>query len=362
LFIFGEFFLKIFYPQPTGSSNWNFDKRLGLIPHKNQKGKREIPGIYSYNFTHNSWGFRGKKEYSPEKDVDLRILFLGDSFTYGQGVNDEDTFVHLTEKNLTSDTFSVEAINAGNQGKGTDYALRAFQIYGPTFKPDFTVLVFFSNDFSDNFQSNYFTVDLANNALTPKIQSDVLEYKSSFLFTIPGLFPAYNWLISWSHLANLFKMNFIRILRQITQKSKQTSSGDPNVNPEKMSEFTQIYIDHLIKETDRQKSKLFIFYIPTLPELKRTKETDARSFHEKKLQKIVKTYNLNLFSLTDPFLKSNEPIEDFYFVDDGHFTILGNKRAADYISQQLGYSATDLQKNRREGYRTPDPIHVKYQD
>ena len=49
-------------------------------------------------------------------------MFIGDSFTYGKGVNDQETFAYKLQQALISD--SVEIINAGVEGRGTDHALR----------------------------------------------------------------------------------------------------------------------------------------------------------------------------------------------------------------------------------------------
>jgi hypothetical protein len=40
-------------------------------------------------------------------------MFLGDSFTYGVGVNDDQTFCYLVEKQLLAMGLKVEVINAG---------------------------------------------------------------------------------------------------------------------------------------------------------------------------------------------------------------------------------------------------------
>ncbi len=51
---------------------------------------------------------------------------------------------------MRADHLSVEVMNAGCPGKGTDYELKSFQTVGRKFHPDLTVLGFFGNDFQDN--------------------------------------------------------------------------------------------------------------------------------------------------------------------------------------------------------------------
>ncbi len=76
-----------------------------------------------------------------------RVLFLGDSFTYGPGVNDDRSCAVQVEKDLRADRLSMEVMNAGAPGKGTDYALKCFRTVGRKFHPDLIVLGFFATIF-----------------------------------------------------------------------------------------------------------------------------------------------------------------------------------------------------------------------
>jgi lysophospholipase L1-like esterase len=176
------------------------DPQFGEIPTPGQRGRKIFPGAYDHTYTNNSMGFRGRKEYRFPKTTDFRILFLGDSFTYGLGVNDDQTFPFLVEQQLLQDRLSVEVINAGNNGKGTDYELRFFQVRGAKFNPDLTVVCFFCNDFADNERGEYFKV-AASGELTPKPPSQSWRFFKKLLFSLPG----YNWLCSWSQAVNLAK-------------------------------------------------------------------------------------------------------------------------------------------------------------
>src|SRR3989344_8541509 len=135
--LIGEVGLRIFYPQNISSVDFVFAPRRWTIPIPNQCGKTELPGIYSYEWCNNSLGLRGKKEYSYQKK-DFRILLLGDSFTYGVGVNDDQAFAAVLQNHILKDKKAIEIINAGNGVKGTGYALKFFQVYGHRYQPDIT--------------------------------------------------------------------------------------------------------------------------------------------------------------------------------------------------------------------------------
>lgn len=121
-----EMAIRTFKPQITGPVEFSYDSNLGAIPVPNAHGRVTYPYVYDYTYSNNSLGLRGSKEYAEKKDSVFRILFLGDSFTYGIGVNDDETFPYLFEKNLIHQGIAAEIVNAGNPGKGTDYELRFF--------------------------------------------------------------------------------------------------------------------------------------------------------------------------------------------------------------------------------------------
>ena len=94
----------------------------------------------------NSRGFRG-----PERDPDKppgteRIAVIGDSFTLGIGVRDEDTLPACLEAILTSAGADVEVLNFGLSGANAhDYAgLLENRALG--YEPDVVILVLFLND------------------------------------------------------------------------------------------------------------------------------------------------------------------------------------------------------------------------
>jgi len=71
-----------------------------LIPNCESTPVSGVIGLASYFIKINSDGFRGR-EYSVDKPSNtFRVIVLGDSFTFGQGFNLEDTFCYRLEKLL----------------------------------------------------------------------------------------------------------------------------------------------------------------------------------------------------------------------------------------------------------------------
>jgi hypothetical protein len=92
-------------------------------------------------------GLRGKKDYSYGKDQNkLRILLLGDSFTFGDEVSDNETYAHYLQEMLPD----VEVINMGVHGYGHDQMLILLREEGIKYEPDIVILGFMVGDMSRN--------------------------------------------------------------------------------------------------------------------------------------------------------------------------------------------------------------------
>ncbi|NLV46251.1 MAG: hypothetical protein GXY07_17320 [Candidatus Hydrogenedentes bacterium] len=125
-------------------------------PEKEQAGKMQLlfpPGSeesfetaeFSYTVSINQLGLRDH-EIDPEKRAACRVIALGDSFTYGFGVNLEDTWLKRLETHLQDSGLEVEIINCGSPGAGpADYANFAKKII-PVLKPDLVLVGILQDD------------------------------------------------------------------------------------------------------------------------------------------------------------------------------------------------------------------------
>jgi hypothetical protein len=98
----------------------------------------------------NAHGFRGPELDSPVPPGALRIAFLGDSFTFGEGVHFEDTFAEATLR-LLGEAFAGEPIhfvgyNFGVGGYNTGQSLGVLERTVLRMRPDLVVLCYVLND------------------------------------------------------------------------------------------------------------------------------------------------------------------------------------------------------------------------
>src|SRR5208337_2042109 len=309
--------VRIFCPQEVAPIRFVSDPQRGEIPTPNQKGRQIMPGAYDFTYSNNSLGLRGAKEYQFERHTEHRLLFLGDSFTYGSMVNDDQTFPYLTEKHLISEKIPVEVINAGNPGRGTDYALKFFQVLGSKFKPDLTVFSFLGKNFVDDSRGQYYAVS-AEGEVTPKRLRASRSLIKDLLYELPG----YNWLVSWSQAANLVKQAGIQWYLARSGADEQRGGGLVITYPERQNGYgdetkirlTEIYVQNLIKSVEDTGSSIMFFYLPVAPEIEAYRKNGAISHDEAAFTAIIKKQGKELKSLTPVLAASAEPLPKLYFI------------------------------------------------
>jgi len=100
--------------------------------------------LMDVNVSINSDGLRDG-EYLVEKGDAYRIIFLGDSLTFGWGVEQEDTFGYILEEEIGKNA-PTEIINFGTGNYNTEQEVNLFFEKGVKYNPDKVVLFYFIND------------------------------------------------------------------------------------------------------------------------------------------------------------------------------------------------------------------------
>jgi hypothetical protein len=140
--------LRAFWPQdiPFFAGLFVEDPVVGMrhIPHTRSQMSSEAGPV---PVRINSRGYRGP-EYPWDAPGGFRILGLGDSFTFGFGVLEDDTYLARMERALADR--HVEVINTGLAGMGPDNEARLLAADGPGLRPDLVLVGFFAgNDLVD---------------------------------------------------------------------------------------------------------------------------------------------------------------------------------------------------------------------
>lgn len=314
-----EGILRLVQPQLLAPVKFMYDKDIGLIHVPNLKGSEYLPENYDITFTNGDDGFRITHNGEVPSFVHKKIMLIGDSFTYGKGVNDHETFAYGLQQALIKD--SVEIINAGVEGRGTDHALRSYQFYKDKYQPNTVIYFAHFNDLADNIRDEYFNV-INDSTLTLK------SFENSTGGTKEKLRKSkvYNWLISHSHFFSLLKSVLVNLMMP-----DQIVSYDEGIDIDRAKKLTSIYTEQLRKEIESDGRNFIVYYIPAINDIDarvKGEQTEQETFFEN----YFRDKNINFYNLSDDFINSGETnIIKHFYLPEGHWNPNGHQLVAEKL-------------------------------
>jgi lysophospholipase L1-like esterase len=236
----------------------------------------------------NSIGMRSNSEWNDDKK-DLKILFFGDSVTYGGSiVSNEDLFTEIICKNLDSNSqFKSKCGNYGTNGYGIEQISKKIK-YKNINNEDFLVITLIENDLIRGFNS--------------------LGSQPYWSKDIPGFYPA-----------------ITEVIMIILEKTRNNLRFIFDNN---LSEYgSELYYNDILNElkhTLKSNNKNFlIIYSPEKSEINKNKNSFFKNY--------LKNNFINFVDLSDQKYALNKEI----FHDDVHLNRLGHKLYGDIISKEI---------------------------
>lgn len=205
-----EITLRLVAPQPIGPSPLVADPLLldHLAP--GMAGTVDLPGLYRYTFSHDAEGRRTTVPSGP--DDAPTVLLLGDSFTYGMGVDDDETLASQLAARLAARGTPARVVNGGVMGKDPTYFVRLLQTRGADWPADVIVYVFYCNDYNPATEYLRLAPDSSLVAVLPENKVQGLKRR---IESLPGV----AWLTQHSHL--------VALLRNVAVQTVGVNSDDP---------------------------------------------------------------------------------------------------------------------------------------
>lgn len=357
IFIFLIF--EIYFRFTSVPNQTQFDPFLGMSirPNTNLHFKTTE---FETDYISNSYGFRDS-EHSLEKDETVfRIAVIGDSFTEAIQVNQEKRFDKLIEKYLTEKSNkTVEILNFGTGGWGTDQEILAYKTKIKQFNPDLVILMFVYNDFQDNtikINKPYHTLDAGSLVYHPA--------KFSYNPTLRKVLSYSAFLTQMANYAYKIKM------RSTSKKSLNFSPAtlpyalainwpqeEWSTEVQEAVIITSALLANLSKEIEQNEAQFLLVSVPPAPaieslSLERFKQiypnenwkTIDFSQQEKILLQIASENHFAFVGLYNPFIKYKQMSgikykqtsgEQLYFYKDEHWNEKGHLLAATAILQKL---------------------------
>jgi len=151
-----ELVVRAFVPvRNVGPSFSVYDPIYGRRLKKSFSTERITPE-FTMRFSTNERGFRGPELADPRAPS---ILFLGDSFTMGYGVNDGEEYPRRVARALTArGPASLTVVNAGVGNSGNGRWLKFLREEASRYRPELVVLQMHRNDFGDNLMEGLFAL------------------------------------------------------------------------------------------------------------------------------------------------------------------------------------------------------------
>jgi lysophospholipase L1-like esterase len=214
-----EIGVRLFAPQPISGTVFEYAPRgYSVIKSKGSAlfsvGERK--GAYHFVSPH----LRGRH---PPPAGAKRILVLGDSFTFGVGLSDEETYVAKLQQRIDFEfgTDRIALLNAGIGGSGTAEHLAFLEDFGEEIGPR-AVLVFVGiDDFNRAWRSPLYRLRRPNS-----LDLDEGMVPTSRLKKIVNS-DVYNFIIEHMHVAQLIRRAVISILFPAYSGPTQVEASEP---------------------------------------------------------------------------------------------------------------------------------------
>jgi lysophospholipase L1-like esterase len=277
----------------------------------------------------NSFGFRGSPRTINKSPDRRRILVLGDSFTEGVQVGEQELFTARIEM---ADP-KLEVINTGVGGYGTVQEYLYLASEGLRFNPDFVLLMFFENDLSDSalsYSPGFGPRPFARLEEDGLHIVEVLDSSEHRKYIMPV--PFRSALNRYSYFYYFLNAQVYQPL--LSKQMRAMQQADLNrIDSETRYKIFDGVVSKLARLLDQQRIRFLVVLIPNRDDAMR-----GHSEAVKVVSNLCAARNIEHLSLLDRFHADSSSGSSLYFPEDIHWTKDGHRVAAEEI---LGYLHSD---------------------
>lgn len=274
----------------------------------------------------NAYGNRGMPYRRDMDNGSYRVLAVGDSFTEGVQVSEQDLFTRQME---LSDS-GLEVTNVGVGGYGTIQEYLYIAEEGLRFNPNVLMLMFYENDLTDNCLSYYPGfgprpyAKLVNGKLEIIETLDSSEYEK---FILPVPFRMF--LNDHSYFYYFLNSRIYQPL--LARRMKEMQQADlRKIDTDKRFKVFFGVLDKLRTLLARRGVDLLVVLIPTADEVAKGSSQSASAIAE-----FCRAESIDCVSLLEKFRRETAAGKQLYFTEDIHWTKAGHHVAAQEIVDHL---------------------------
>jgi hypothetical protein len=155
-FTIGELLVMVFRPVPYMYPRYKYSPDYGFVLYENTRMVHGWPRKFKYHYTVNELGYWGKAIDPANAGNKSNIVVLGDSYTFGIGVNDGEPYAAVLQAEIGN---AYNVINLGTPGWGLTQQIRRYFEFGTLYDPEVVVLQYCSNDPEDNLNNMVTTIE-----------------------------------------------------------------------------------------------------------------------------------------------------------------------------------------------------------
>lgn len=193
--LLAEVIVSVVRPQDL-SGSWGEQTERGLVVNKSAGAARHQFGSRVVYYS-----FAAPHLRAPALKASVKVLVLGDSFTFGYLLRDRDTYVNLLQSRFDEEfgpgVFSL--LNAAVAGWGAGDYVAFVDDFGEVIGPDIIVVFLSPDDIGRALRSPQWNFSPADGHLTRAVVS-----RSKLKVLLNGL-PGYQWLLEHSHLVQFLR-------------------------------------------------------------------------------------------------------------------------------------------------------------
>lgn len=312
---------QIFPVHPPGM--YTPDPVVGYVPTPGFLGSSTRPE-YETRVSVGTAGFRGRNP-RPRGRNSLRILCLGDSFTWGSGVENREAWPHVVEQILRARYAGadIQVLNGGVPGYGTDEQLLYLQQRLLGIKPDLVIVAFFAgNDFRDNRSSASQSIEIRDGLLRTKMAQPA--------YATPIWLRINNWIKNRSHL-HFFLSERLGYLATGAGLLDTVEEARTDFNAEDAQRAVDLLAE-IASVSRASSSEVLLVFVPD-------KMHVLGSVDVKGARKVVAdasgASNAPWLDLTPYLMEASEGASPYFYRFDPHWTADGHQVVAEAIADKL---------------------------
>jgi lysophospholipase L1-like esterase len=303
-------------------------------------GMRYVPGAvwrfshpeYNVVYSINSDGFRDAKQRSPQKEAGtVRVLLLGDSFTFGQGVDYEQTWPVLAERELERQGLAVDLVKAGMQGLDTRSELILMRRLVNRYEVDAVVVGFLINDLYSNIP---YTPPSEMQAPYPK-----LEEVQKTMFRQERTNRKFHLLTLGRRIATATDAGYMALY--LAAPSGEYLRVPLSHSAQRQLAITDTLLIQMAAYCDSLGKPLVVFSMPQQFQVMyarngRTDKAIDVAYYDRHFAELASTRGFEWVPALDALVRAEKTSgHDMFYRLDGHFTPAGHAVAADVFTEQV---------------------------